>query len=848
MPAKQVFIFIKIAKQNTHTSKFLQFMKKFLLFLLVGGLVCPLFAQQKWMISDKGYFEQPGVNVTVFADIYPDGHQTGVTIIQHGQRVAANGDIRLEISPGQWSPMPKGGSQTIDKEKLLVSQSLWFPDTSKNRVGFNPIDYPEITLRYNVKVQALEGSSFKISVDLNEPIPTEWVGKIGFNLELFPGDYFGKAYLMDQQSGIFTQQPNGPIGQHNGQHLADPLAKGKTLIVAPDDELKMIKITDIKGNLELWDGRSNHNNGWFIVRSAVQANATQNVVEWIVTPNVVKGWKYAPVVHTSQVGYHPNQPKTAVIEIDKTETEILEAKLIQLTSSGKKEIKSGKPKTWGQFLRYNYMDFDFSEVTEPGLYQISYGNSLTEPFSINNDVYKRHVWQPVLEYFLPVQMCHMRINDQYRVWHDVCHLDDALMAPVNLNHFDGYVQGASTLTKYKPLEPIHGLNEGGWHDAGDYDLRVESQIGTVKLLAMMMEEFDLDLDATTIDHTNRIVEIHVPDGKNDVIQQIEHGLKTILGGFRSLNRLYRGIICPTIRQYVLLGDGSSMTDNLVYDASLTADEAKIGRSHKQDDRWVFTEENPRREQDVAAGLALCARVLKPYNQALADECLQTALALYQTSSKNSTPSSEKVELLTELYLTTGSNEYLTELVKLEGFITQQIRQTDWIMARVINKIDNKKFKTQIEKAIAQRQQQVEYDATHSPFRVPYRPNIWGDGWTIQRFGVEQYFVNKAWPSLAKASYFMDALNFILGVHPGENTSSFASGVGSKSATVAYGVNRADWSYIPGGVISGTALIRPDLPELKVWPYFWQQTEYVLGGGSTNFMFLVLAVDAHLNKK
>ncbi len=170
------------------------------------------------------------------------------------------------------------------------------------------------------------------------------------------------------------------------------------------------------------------------------------------------------------------------------------------------------------------------------------------------------------------------------------------------------------------------------------------------------------------------------------------------------------------------------------------------------------------------------------------------------------------------------------------------------MARVINKIDNKKFKTQIEKAIAQRQQQVEYDATHSPFRVPYRPNIWGDGWTIQRFGVEQYFVNKAWPSLAKASYFMDALNFILGVHPGENTSSFASGVGSKSATVAYGVNRADWSYIPGGVISGTALIRPDLPELKVWPYFWQQTEYVLGGGSTNFMFLVLAVDAHLNKK
>jgi endoglucanase len=30
------------------------------------------------------------------------------------------------------------------------------------------------------------------------------------------------------------------------------------------------------------------------------------------------------------------------------------------------------------------------------------------------------------------------------------------------------------------------------------------------------------------------------------------------------------------------------------------------------------------------------------------------------------------------------------------------------------------------------------------------------------------------------------------------------------------------------------------PKLKEWPYFWQQTEYVLGGGATNFMFLVLA--------
>ncbi len=70
---------------------------------------------------------------------------------------------------------------------------------------------------------------------------------------------------------------------------------------------------------------------------------------------------------------------------------------------------------------------------------------------------------------------------------------------------------------------------------------------------------------------------------------------------------------------------------------------------------------------------------------------------------------------------------------------------------------------------------------------------------------------------------------------------------SYSLTVAYGIQSDDWSYIPGGVGSGTALIRPDFPELLEWPYLWQQTEYVLGGGSSNFMFMVLAADKLLNK-
>lgn len=134
----------------------------------------------------------------------------------------------------------------------------------------------------------------------------------------------------------------------------------------------------------------------------------------------------------------------------------------------------------------------------------------------------------------------MRVNEKYRVWHDLCHFDDARMAPVDFNHIDGYVQGPSTLTKFNPGDFVPGLNIGGWHDAGDFDLRVESQAGETYILTLAYEAFNVDYDVTTIDQHSRITEIHQPDGKPDLLQQIENGTLSVVGAYRSLGRLYRG--------------------------------------------------------------------------------------------------------------------------------------------------------------------------------------------------------------------------------------------------------------------------------------------------------------------
>lgn len=794
-------------------------------------------------INEKNYFHMQGLDVTVFSDIYPDGHQTGVTIIQHGSRVAANGDVRLEISPGQWSPVPVGGSQSVDKAGRSISQTMSYPDPSKDKKGFNPINYPDLKFTYKVNVTALTGSQFKISVDLDQPLPPEWVGKVGFNFELFPGELFGKAFLMDQQTGIFPRQANGPIESHHGEFLAAPLATGKTLTIAPDDDQRRITINNPRGNLELWDGRSNHNNGWYIVRSSIPANATKNAIEWVVTPNVVKDWVYTPVLQISQVGYTRLQPKKLVIEQDATDLKADEVRLYKLTAQGKQLLRKGVPQAWGNFLRYHYLTYDFSDVTEAGSFVLEYRGQLTAAFKIGDDVFSRHVWQPTLEYFLPMQMCHMRVNEKYRVWHGLDHLDDAIMAPVNLNHYDGYISGPSTLTKFKPGERVPHLNAGGWHDAGDFDLRVESQMGTVWLLASMVEEFGLNYDATSIDQKNKLVEIHQPDGKNDALQQIEHGLLSVLGGYKAMGRLYRGIIDRDLRQYVLLGDGSLQTDNVPFNPKLAPGERKKDTSGTADDRWVFTEDNPDRELYSAAGLAAAARVLKTYNPAMAQEALAAAEDLYKKAFSRAEKIDNKTFAVAELFLATGKASYLADITALKEAIVANIAEAGWPLGRVLNNVADKGFVAAINTAVEQHQIRVrERAAKESPYGVPYTPNIWGAGWTIQEFGVKQYFFHKSWPQYTNKDAYLSALNFVLGVHPGSNTQSFASGVGARSATVAYGNNRADWSYIPGGVISGTALIRPDLPELKIWPFFWQQTEYVMGGGETNYMFLVLAVD------
>ncbi len=841
-------------------------MKKFIYSLIASAAL--LFAvdgvAQEFKITPSGYFKNQGIDVMAFDDIYPEGHQGGVCIIMNGHRVATNGDIRLEATPGQWQPVPKQLDRKVEGNSITAM--MMYPDSSRHLTGFNPMIYPELNLTYKVRVEA-KGRQIEVTVDLDSPIPDYLIGKAGFNLEFFPGSLFGKPWLMDEKSDIYPQQPNSPLlttqpnhlhtgDYHNGkspladmEHLidkgfspivaddiiAEPYAVGRKFTSRPDDPYSKVTIESLTGDLKLYDGRMNHNNGWFVLRSEIAAGATKGAVKWIITPNVVEDWIYKPVIQTSQVGYHPAQDKEAIIELDIRDNSRKAAQLVRIDAEGEKVVKTINPSEWGKFLRYNYLKVNFTDVKQSGIYQIKYGDSSSPIFRIDETVYDRGVWQPVLEYFLPVQMCHMRVAEKYRVWHDACHMDDAQMAPAH-NHIDGYDQKPGQ-SKYEAGEVVPGVNIGGWHDAGDFDLRIESQAGETYILALAYEAFRPDLDVTSIDQINRITEIHQADGKNDMLQQVENGALSVVSSYLALGRLYRGIITNNLRQYVLLGDAAAMTDG------------KIGN---EDDRWIFTEDNPSREMSTAAQLAAASRVLREFNDTLSVHCLNISREIFATTGRgNDRIFNQKIQAAVELYLTTGEDQYLNFLYDNQQSIVERIGSVAWFTARAeqkIAKLGNKRakaFSKAFREALPKVESDLQVQVKETPYGVPYRPHIWGAGWDIQSFGYRHYFLASAYPEIFSKAPIFNALNFILGCHPGSNQASFASGVGAESATVGYGLNRADWSYIPGGVISGTALIRPDFPELLTFPFLWQQTEYVMGGGSSHYMFLVLAAQQFL---
>lgn len=780
-------------------------------------------------LNEQDYFEAQGLSVLLFHNAYHgvfgDEKMSGVEIILHGERIATNGDVRLSPTPEQWDPIPRFQDRKRSPSGNQLTASLSYPDRG---------------LSYHIEV-APEPDGFRVTVHLDQPLPSALVGKAGFNLEFLPISYFGKSYILDTASGIFPRHPNGPM-QKDATGIAQPapIATGQRMVLSPEDPLTRVTISSDSGPLMFFDGRNKAQNGWFVVRTLISSGRTQNAVVWHIHPNVVSGWTRPPVVAYNQVGYTPQRAKVAVIELDPLFEAPKTARVLRLAPDGEyREAFQSEIKPWGKWMRYQYARFDFSALHEPGIYAIEYAGHLNTPFRIAEQVYREHVWQASLDTYLPVQMDHVKVREGYRIWHGPSHLDDARQAPVNYVHFDGYSMGPSTDSPFAPGEHIPGLDHGGWYDAGDYDIRTESQARVVTDLALAREYFQVDWDETTVDEKARSVQIRAPDGIPDAIQQIQHGVIAILAQYHTIGHAIPGIIEPTLQEYTHLGDAASQTDGRIYSSRLGPLESDGTYSGVPDDRWAFTTHTTPLDYLAISSLAAASRVLRGFDDSMSAECLQTAVRVWDEEHKrppvifksfNTTAgelSDEETKATVELLIATkGGDPYRKRLKELLPEIQNRFAFLGWIAARAVPLMDPE-FKEALASSLRSYKSKLDEQLSHNPYGVPIATGTWGGAAAAAGFSVQMYFFHKTFPDIVGPEYILRGFDYVLGTHPVSNL-SFVSSVGTQSKLIAYGNNRADYSFIPGGIIPGIVIIQPDFPELKeAWPFLWYENEYVV---------------------
>jgi hypothetical protein len=546
------------------------------------------------------------------------------------------------------------------------------------------------------------------------------------------------------------------------------------------------------------------------------------------------------VIEHSQVGYHPAQTKVAVIERDPNDTSRGDATLFRIAADGDRTVVLARPPApWGRWLRYDYARFDFSEVREAGLYQIAYGDVTTEPFRVAADVFGPELWSASLDTYLVEEMDHVLVRDRYRVWHGAAHLDDARQAPPNHRHFDLYAQGPTTDTPYRGGQHIPGLNVGGWTDAGDFDIRTGSQYAVVLTLAQAWEDFHVTWDETTVREEERFVAIRRPDGLPDILQQVKHGVLQLLAQFHVLGHAIPGIIEPTLEQYTHLGDAASKTDGLIYDSTLGALARRNGRSGVPDDRWAFTNRSSSLDYGAIAGLAAASRVLRGSDDPLAGECLRTAERVWRDehakppatfSTGNTTGgrlADEETRAAVELLLATrGGRVYAERLQALWPHVDSAFAFLGALAARALPYMDAA-WRARVEAATRTWVARTDSAFARNPFGVPVTTGGWGGSGAVLGAAMQAYVLHRAFPALVGPDLVVRGADYVLGTHPVSSV-SLVSGVGARSQTVAYGHNRADFSYIAGGVVPGIVVVRPDFPELNQdWPFLWFENEYVV---------------------
>ena len=789
-----------------------------------------------------------------FTGGFNDEKNSGIEIIHHGVRTIQGGAVRLNNTPEQWDLVPRMTSRRVDRESNTIEVALRYED----------YDFDS-----RITVTA-KGKAVEISVWLDKPVPEPLAGEAGLNLEFLPSQYWLKTFTMDGRLGRLPRyatsqtvtRPNSEKPrQFKGFRTYDdrgtgrfidplPLEKGHSISLATDDPERLISIHSDDAELLLFDGRMLAQNGWYVLRSILPKGKTGKVVTWTVEPHAIPGWIRQPNIGFSQVGYIPNQPKVAVIELDKADKPLSSAQLMRINGDGTTtQAFKGDIKSWGPFFKYNYVKFDFSQVTQPGVYYIQYGDTRTGDFLIDSHVYDK-ITDATTDVWVPIHMNHMYVNEGYRTWHGEPFKEGYLQAPES-DHFDLHRQGASTDTKYKPLELIPGLNIGGFFDAGDFDIETGSNISVVQNFIRTWELFKPQRDETFVNQQQRYVDLHRPDGVPDVLQFIEHGTLNLVAQAEQIGHMASTLSNSILDNYHHLGDAASITDGLHYDPSLKPYEVSAdGKSSgTPDDMWAFTTRNPSLDFQAATMFAAASRALKGYNDNLAERALTQSKRLMEEATElmknrparngRANRNNGRGDLGTnlQLYAATKEQQYLDNF---NGQIWNALdRNAINTMQTALDAVPylDEAYKQRLRPYVERYAAYIDTLALQNPYGVPIGLGNWAGGGSVLSFGTTVCFAHRYFPDIIRRDVVFRTAEWLYGCHPYHNYSFVAVVGAARPKQVFYGNNRADFSFIPGNVAPGLLFRQPDhFENFDDWPFLWGQNEGTIAGNTQYIIF------------
>ena len=809
---------------------------------------CALSMAQDLRLNDLEYFECQGVNVLVFSNSFNGGFNdeknSGIEIIHHGVRTIQGGAVRLNKTPERWDLVPTMTDRKVDRNKGSIEVALRYTAAALGgpSAGFQE-DFDS-----RVEVTA-KGKAVEIAVWLDKPVPEKLVGEAGFNLEFLPSQYWLKTFMMDGRLNRFPRyatsqtvtRPNSEKPrQFKGFKTYDdrgtdrfvdpcPLETGHSITMALDAPERMIRISCDNAELELYDGRMLAQNGWFVLRSVLPKGKTGKVVSWTVEPHAIPGWIREPNIGFSQIGYTPEQPKVAVIELDKTDKPQATAALMRIKEDGTTEQAfKGKIQTWGPYYKYNYVKFDFSTVKAPGIYYIQYGDTKTNNFLIDEHVYDK-ITDATTDVWVPIHMNHMYVTEGYRTWHGEPFKEGYLQAPPS-DHFDLHSQGQTTDTKYKPYELIPGLNIGGFFDAGDFDIETSSNINVVQNLIRTWDLFKPQRDETFVSQEQRYVELHRPDGKPDILQFIEHGILNLVAQAEQIGHMSSTLSNSVLDNYHHLGDAASITDGLHYDPSLKPYEVSAdGKSSgTPDDMWAFTTRNPSLDLQAAGVFTSAARVLRGYNNELADRAQLQADRLRQEAEQLMASNPRRRNRQAE-----ADNNWLT------GVGNGNNRNVPRNLQTMLDSIPMKDaaYREQLRPMVERYVEYIHSFDTQNPYGVPIGLGNWAGVNAVLNFGITVNYAHIYYPDIVKKDEVYRVANWLYGCHPYHNYSFVAVVGATRPKQVFYGNNRADFSAIPGNVAPGLLFRKPDhFENFDDWPFLWGQNEGTIAGNTQYIIF------------